>query len=302
MLKREKQKGDRRDAYLVRDADALHAITPFLLPNRCDNECVMNVDYDMTAVLAYLDKKNAADPEHKYTLFHMFLAGYAKIIYLRPNLNRFYANGRLYDRDNISFSFVAKNKMTDSGSESLVMVTAEETGQSLLDQIHDKVCDQVYKIREEGEENDTGKVMDLITKLPRPVLSAMIAILTKAEDRDLLPQALFNVNPYKVSVFVSNLGSIRLHADYHHLTNFSTNSIFIITNRMEKKPIFNDDGSYEMKDIVPMSFTVDERIADGFYFAHSMALLQKIFLHPELLDDPLATPIDAYIDPEHWFD
>ncbi len=33
--------------------------------------------------------------------------------------------------------------------------------------------------------------------------------------------------------------------------------------------------------------TLDERIADGFYFARSLKLMKHIFAHPELLEKPL---------------
>ena len=40
-------------------------------------------------------------------------------------------------------------------------------------------------------------------------------------------------------------------------------------------------------DLVDIGATVDERIADGFYFARSLKLIKHIFAHPELLEKPL---------------
>ena len=37
---RKRRRGDRKDAYLLRDLDAMHKFIPYLLPNRCDNEAV----------------------------------------------------------------------------------------------------------------------------------------------------------------------------------------------------------------------------------------------------------------------
>ena len=78
-----------------------------------------------------------------------------------------------------------------------------------------------------------------------------------------------------------------MSADYHHLANWSTNSLFVIIGELKKQPYFSDDGSYVMKDALNLGVTVDERIADGFYFAKSIKLLQKILLHPEVLDLPI---------------
>ena len=47
------------------------------------------------------------------------------------------------------------------------------------------------------------------------------------------------------------------------------------------------DGHKEIRDVVDFGATLDERIADGFYFAKSLRLLKHVFENPELLDKPL---------------
>ena len=47
------------------------------------------------------------------------------------------------------------------------------------------------------------------------------------------------------------------------------------------------DGHKEMRTLLDIGATVDERIADGFYFARSLKLIKHIFANPELLDKPL---------------
>ena len=107
-----KRWGDRFDATLVRDIDPLHWFMPYLYPNRADNEAVLNEVVDMTAVIDYIAKKNEGDPEFKYTFFHFIVAAVAKLIVLRPKLNRFYSGHRLYDRKEMIFSFIVKIKDT----------------------------------------------------------------------------------------------------------------------------------------------------------------------------------------------
>ena len=50
------------------------------------------------------------------------------------------------------------------------------------------------------------------------------------------------------------------------------------------------DGTHELRDVIDFGATLDERIADGFYFARSLKLVKHIFAHPELLDQPLGEP------------
>ena len=41
--------------------------------------------------------------------------------------------------------------------------------------------------------------------------------------------------------------------------------------------------------MVDITFTLDERIADGFYFAKSVNMAQEIANKPELLEEKLST-------------
>ena len=71
MEKKKKRIGDRFDATLVRDADPMHGFIPYLYPHRADNEAFIEETVDLTALNAFLEKKNARlDHAHRYTIFH----------------------------------------------------------------------------------------------------------------------------------------------------------------------------------------------------------------------------------------
>ena len=61
---------------------------------------------------------------------------------------------------------------------------------------------------------------------------------------------------------------------------------------IHKKEVFREDGSRTVRDIVDVGITLDERIADGFYFGRSWKIVQHLLAHPELLDRPLKEEID----------
>ena len=68
-MKNKKRFGDRKDGVLLRNVDSMHFIMPIIYPNRCDNEAFITETMDLTNLDAFLEKKNADDPEYKYTLF-----------------------------------------------------------------------------------------------------------------------------------------------------------------------------------------------------------------------------------------
>ncbi|MBQ4251470.1 MAG: 2-oxo acid dehydrogenase subunit E2 [Erysipelotrichaceae bacterium] len=292
---------DRKDGKLVVSPDPMHDFMPYIMGNRTENEAVLAHTFDMSAVTAYLKKRNDENPQYRFTIFHVVVAALAKTMYLRPHLNRFIAGHRCYERKDITFTFTAKKKFADNAGEFIAIVKAENDGTSLVDQIHDKICKTVYEVRSEKTTDGTSDMMTAFNKIPRPILRLVIRFLNWLVYHDWVPQAIRDVDPYLSSVFISNLGSIKMEANYHHLINWSLNSIFVIANRMYKQPFFNEDGTYEMKDGMNISVTIDERIADGFYFAKSLELFKNILAHPEMLEDPLGEPIDKYIAQEDWF-
>lgn len=283
----------RRDGTLVPETDPMHLITPHMVPNRCDNEAVLTELFDMTAVETYLAKKNADGPEFKYTFFHVICAAIAKVLVLRPRMNRFYAGRRLYDRNDILFAFVVKKKFEDNGAEALAIIKVDKDGEvSPVEQIHGKVKDIVYSVRKENKTEGTTEKMGILTKLPRGLLRFVMSFLNWLDYHGRYPAALMKDDPYFASVFVSNLGSIKMHANYHHLVNWGTNSIFVVIGEKKLTPFFQPDGSVQMRDALELGLTIDERIADGVYFAKSIHLLRRLLSQPELLDEPIQTPVD----------
>ena len=289
-----KRHGDRRDAYMIHSSDPLHLFMPYLLGKRTDNEAVMNTAVDLTAAEEYLARRNAEEPQYRYTLFHLICAAIAKTIALRPKMNYFIQNGRLYERTDISFAFVAKNKFADSGSESLVIlrIDEEEGAPAPVEQVHDKVCAEVYKVRNEKETDGTTEQLGWMTKLPRFLLKLLVKYILHSDQTGHLPAFLSEVNPYEASVFITNLGSIKMSASYHHLTNFGTNSFFVIMGEKHPSPLYDENGNVEMRPTLELGLTIDERIGDGFYFARSLKLVKYLLANPALLERPLYEPVE----------
>ncbi len=289
MEKTKRRPGDRKDAKLVRDIDGMHLIVPLIHPNRCDNEAFVSERIDLTNINTYLEKLNSDNPEFKYTLFHIIVTAIIKCITLRPKLNRFIANDRLYQKNEISAAFVIKKQFEDESREGLAFIRANEN--TNLASVHESIRHQVMDCRK-GKVDTSSNVMDILTKLPRWLSAAIARIVRILVRYGKAPQALIATDPYHASVVLSNLGSIKLKSGYHHLTNWGTNSMFIVVGEKKMRPVFKDDGSYEMKDTVDLGLTVDERIADGYYFSKTIKLLKKLLENPELLEEPAIEPVE----------
>ena len=291
-MKKNKNKrrwGDRRDGRWVRNMPGLQVIMSGLFPNRTDCEAYSNLTVDITDLLPVLDAKNATHPDYKTTLFHALIMAVARTLKERPKMNRFVQGRRVYERYEISLGFVCKRRFKDSGEEALMLFVPEDD--ETLDTMSYKIAGEVQETRK--SETSTGgidKLVDAFAKIPRPILMVVLKIIRWLDFWGVNPKVLTDGDPNYASVFLSNLGSIKAPAVYHHLNNYGTNSLMITVGTMRKEEMIMPDGSQQIRDVVDLGITLDERIADGFYYARSIKLVQHIFAHPELLDRPLNEP------------
>ena len=289
MSKKREHWGDRPDGVLLRDLDSLHFITGIIYPNRCDNEAYISERIDLTNINAFLEKKNAANPEYHYNLFQLIVTALVKAITLRPKMNRFIVNSNFYQRKEVSASFVVKKLFADNGAEALAFLHTKET--DTLDTIHQYIYEQVSECRSEKVDSSTG-AMDILNKLPRWLSKSAVKFIMWLDKHGRVPYDMIATDPYYSSVVISNLGSIKLNAGYHHLSNWGTTSVFVIIGEKTRKPVFHEDGTFELHDVLPIGITLDERIADGYYYAKTVRLIKKLIEQPELLDRPANEEVD----------
>ena len=65
----------------------------------------------------------------------------------------------------------------------------------------------------------------------------------------------------------------------------------MIIGKKKRRPVYDMDGNVTMKKQIDLSMTIDERIADGYYYARTLKLLKKLIENPELLEKPISTEV-----------
>lgn len=282
--------GDRWDGTLIRDIDSMHFIMPLIYPNRCDNEAFVMETVDLTKLSDFLNKKNADNPEYKYNMFQVIVTAILKTVTLRPKMNRFIANKNIYQRNDVSASFVVKKQFSDNGGEALCFLHAKDD--DTIDTVHEQMKKKVTACKSEDEVDASTGAMDALNKLPRFLGKFIVWLFYCVEKRGWVPKSLVATDPYYASVILSNLGSIKLCSGYHHLTNWGTTSVFLVIGERKVRPFVDEEGNTTYRDSVKLGITVDERIADGYYFSKTVRLLKKLIENPELLEMPLSQEVE----------
>lgn len=272
-----KRLGDRRDGKRLR-IGGFERFLYYLKPRRSDSEVYISKCIDVTELVKYMKEKKKDNEDLTY--FHLFSTAVAKVVYNKPLLNRFIIGGNKYDRNDITLSFVAKTDFSDTAREFLTVIKVD-ANDSLMD-ISRKIKGDVKKIRS-NKESHTDDFVNKLGRLPKWMMAIIVWIIKRLDNHDMLPQSLTKNSVYHSTVLLSNLGSIHCDGIYHNLTNFGTNSILLTIGEI-KEEVKVIEGEIVKRYVCDFGITLDERIADGVYFAKSINLLEYILNDPKLLE------------------
>ena len=273
--------GDRRDGMLLRDIDAMHYVMPLMYPNRCDNEAYMKLSVDISETENYIKEFNKKHPDNRMGIFDVIIAAILIMLQHRPQLNRFIANKTMYQRNFISAAFTVKQEFKDEGLETLARIVYDEN--DTLESISHKVRSQIALCK--VQEDKSTEAMNIIKKIPgRQIIGAIARFLDR---HGWMPASVIATDPYQCSVVLTNLGSIGMDIGYHHLMNWGTNSIFVVIGTKKNRNNLQSDGSVKTTREIDLSFTIDERLSDGFYYGRSMKLLKMLIENPSMMEKPL---------------
>lgn len=265
----------RADAKPVENLSTMRRFMPYVSPRRNDSAFYMFQDIEVEAALEYLEKQNRERAEgDRLTLFHLFLRSTSQAFALRPGVNRFVKGGRLWQREGVYLSFAAKRSIED-GSPLITVKRRFEPETETLEQMVEAVFAKLNPQRA-GRQSQSDKEMNLMLRLPGPIIQLLLKLADLADYFGLLPRTLIEPDPHYASAFLANLGSIDYPAGFHHLWEYGTCSLFGVMGRIEP----GADGRSKMD----VAFTYDERIEDGLYSYYTLKGILERIENPELLD------------------
>ena len=272
---------DRPDGTRVMDLPRLRRIMPFIMPRRAEAVVYFEQRLDLTSTQDYLARWNADPARPRLTLFHILLAAIARTLHDRPRMNRFIAGRRVWQRNAVEIA-VSVIKAKDDDAKLTVVKKDFPPGLGLI-ATRARVEDNTATGRS-ANPTPSEREVDVVTRLPRAVLSFLVGLQRWADHWNLLPASLIRQDPLYSSLMVTNLGSIGIDAAWHHLYEHGTLSIFLAVGKAGPMPLVDADGVLAVRPGVILRYAFDERIADGFYAARSLDLLQGLVQEPWRLE------------------
>lgn len=262
----------RKDGELVRDVPAYRRIMPHIMRGRNESAVFFEQRIDAQAALAFVDEWNASG-KAKISFFHLLVWALVQTFHERPRLNRFTRGGRLYQRRGFWLSYSAKKRLDDA-SPVVVIKQRFAPGKSFEELV--QAIAMGVEVGRSDEKSSVDKELSLVLRLPEPILSFAVRMMMWLDKWNLLPHSFVSHDPMYASVFLANLGSLKMDAAFHHLYEYGTIPIFGTVGRFEDALVPDGQGGVRTKRQIVLKWTFDERVEDGLYCARALERLQEL--------------------------
>lgn len=270
------------DGYLVKNLDPVVFMMPYIMPRRSDSEVKMDLRLDLEKVESFI-KEQKKENIKDLTLYHMIFAVLVRATAVTPEINRFIAGSRIYQRKKVKVSMVVKKELTIDGKETTIFPTFElhDTLSEIVEKI--KACTDEAFAETKDASNAFDKLVGLLYSVPPFILRGVVGFLMYLDKHGKLPKTLVDLQPFHSGFFITNVGSIGLPVIYHHLYQFGTTSIFVTIGKKERVEIVDENGERKKKRVLPLKVVLDSRICDGFTYSLAFRTIKKCFDNPDWL-------------------
>lgn len=289
--------GDRYDGWRVRKVDAVFQVIPYFLRTRMDAQNYFEERVPIDHIEAFIRDHKEDIPG--LSIMHVVIAAMVRLVSQRPNLNRFVMWNKIFARNYLNFSIVVKRSISDDGEETLIKPYFLPS--DTIQDVARKIVEQQEKNQKVGQQNNSDKLSKLFGYVPDFLMRIIVFSLLWMDKVGLLPRVIEQASPWHSSIFLTNIGSIGVESIYHHLYEFGNCSLFIAMGKKSQRHSVNRAGDITTYKSILLKFVMDERICDGYYYASSMRMLNKILKNPEqLLTPPEKVIIDEGVGRKRW--
>lgn len=279
----------RADGIKLKNIDPMDKIAGFIMDKRYDTLNSCTIDLPLEPMDEYIRRKHKEGVD----LSHMALiiSAYVRVLSEYPQLNRFFVNKRPYARNEVCVAMVVM-RAGNYGQETMSKMYFKR--ENTVFDVNDIINNYVSDNRNTPDNNKTEKLIKILLSLPG-VLPVGIALFKFMDKHGLLPKAIIDASPFHNSLVVTNLASIRTTHINHHLYNFGTSSIFLAFGT-PRYVNMKKGGELVVEKTMPIGVVMDERIANGSYFARAFRRLGQLLRDPAQLEIA-PKPEDIKYDP-----
>ena len=266
----------------VKGISPMARIVPYIMENRVGSQNFIFDKIPMGKIEKYIKEKQ--DEGYKnFNLMHILIAAYVRTCSQRPAINRFIRGQKIYTRRMVEVSLVVKKEMLLESPDTVVKILLEPDATAI--DVYNALNEKIEGYRE-VKNSGFDKLAKVLNFIPGILLRWTVRFLRFLDYFGLLPRALTNLSPFHASFFITSMGSLGIPPIVHHLYDFGTVPTFCAFGAKQREFKVDADGNVRKHSYVEVTYNLDERICDGFYYASAMRYMRNLFKNPTILDTP----------------
>ena len=283
MKGKKKRFGDRKDGRLLRTREPMSVVETFILVDRTGATNYIQDKVEITKAEEYIKRKRK-EGLNGFGLMHLMVAAYVRVASQMPAVNRFVSGQRVYARNRIEVNIDIKKAMTLEAPNTCVKIilSPEDTAE----EVYRKMKEVIDEEKDGGADSDFDSVAGAFAKFPKLFFKFSIWFLKLLDYFGWLPKSLLEVSPFHGSFFITSMGSLGIPPIFHHLYSFGNVPVFCAIGPKRTEYEIDRDGNIVKKKYMDYTFSTDERIVDGYYYATAFRMMKLCFSDPDKLDVP----------------
>ncbi len=272
---------NRRDGIYLKDLAPFKKFLPWIMPGINQSAIYYRMQVDLTKTLLFIQAAN--EKGVRLTLFQVLIAALLRTGVEIPELNRFVSGHRIFERREHSAAYTMK-----AGEEDATARVRLDPGDPLA-VVSEKILATTRKARQEAS-GGGRTIFDTLEHVPRWVLRRVMRLWSWLDYYDLLPKFIREMTPMYSSVYVANLASYDIDAPFHHLFDYGNVSLFVTLGHVHQAPVATGDSRLEVRPVVNLGLTLDERIVSGSTSSRALKRLKEVMEDPAYLENPPDLP------------
>lgn len=270
----------RSDGVLVRGLPAMRRIMPYVMRGRNESAVYVPSRVDVTKAKRWLWAYNRAHRDAVCTILGLGLYVAKAFLTQFPDFDRFVAGRRIWQRKETTISLVVKESLELAAPAFTIKIPLGDLSET-LPEFSRRLADALRSGAElQKRAEDEAR---LLLRFPDSIVRLVLWGRDRLDEWCLLPSRFLKDDPLCTSMFIANLGSLGISEAFHHLYESGTCSTFAVFGAVRRESLIDADGTPRVCDVLPVSWTVDDRVADGFRCAEAMRWFQARLEDPSVL-------------------
>lgn len=266
----------------VKSISPMARIVPYIMEDRIGSQNFIFDKINLTKIDKYIKRKQEEGLKN-FNLMHVIIAAYVRTCSQRPAINRFIRGQKIYTRRMVEVSMAIKKEMSLESPDTVIKIMMEPnaTAEDVYNALNDKI--EGYR---EVKNSGFDKLAKILNFIPGILLRWTIRFIRFIDYLGLLPYGIARLSPFHSSFFITSMGSLGIPPIVHHLYDFGSCPVFCSFGAKQRETKINSEGEVRKESYVDITYNLDERICDGYYYASAMRYLKGVYKNPDMLDAP----------------